>query len=39
MNVRKGIGGLEFVFLGIRSKEMMKESSDFKRSCGGSHLS
>jgi hypothetical protein len=36
MNVRKGVG-VEFVFSGTKSREMMKEFNDFKRGCGGSH--
>jgi hypothetical protein len=29
MNVKKGIEGLEFAFLGTISREMMKEFNDF----------
>jgi hypothetical protein len=36
-SVKKGIGGLAFVFLRTRSREMMKESSDFRSGCNGSH--
>jgi hypothetical protein len=35
MSVRKGVGGLEFVF---RDQiKVMKESSNFRSNCGGNH--
>jgi len=37
MNVRKGVGALEFVFLGTKSREVMKEFNNFKNGCGGNH--
>jgi hypothetical protein len=37
MNVRKGIGGLDFAFLGTKSREMMKDFSDFRSGYRGNH--
>jgi hypothetical protein len=32
-----GVGGLKFALLGTRSREVMKESNNFRSDCGGSH--
>jgi len=37
MNVRKGIGGLEFIFLGTKPREVMKKFNNFRNGCGGNH--